>query len=406
MDSSSPSNKVTADDFRDSYESIVQPSESIIDYLYKTINDVSHRGAGKGGYYNRTQQMMSRTDRYGQNPMATNSECVGLTFITKPKLNLTTTCLRHCGGLMATLDSMDPRNLSFAIRCYLDSNFSTIGAGRNLAKLCAWFDSDTAYINPLSNALTQIHGWPSFDLAVSASEDGFYSEHQTIARGSDFLNQTYDLSLTFTDIQGGPILMMLYYWVYWIALLCRGRAWRYMEDTLERRLSYTCSIYRFVYNTNKKTVTKWAKATGCFPKSIPMGENFDITSRTHFIDALQEFSVPFVANHIEYMEPDILKDFNYIMDKFGGPMYVSGGRTLRSDRIPLSNSPNTNFMGIPYFDLFSGTNELMWLGNKDETANTPEAALAALKVAIDQEMVRISSSSDSSDTGNSSIVTE
>lgn len=395
----------TTETIKDSYSSVLPPSDSILDYLYKTVNDVAHRGSGKGGYYNRIQQAMSRTDRFGQNPIATNSENVGLTFITKPKLNLSTSCLRQ-DSFLATLNSLDPNTYAFAIRCYLDSNFARTGAGKSLAPLCPWFDSDSAYINPLSNNLTQIHGWPSYDVAVSASEDGFYSENQTIARGGDFLNQTYDLSLTFRDIQGGPIMLLLYYWAHWINLLNNGDVYRYMEDTIARRLPYTCSIYRFVLGPDKKTIVKWAKATGCFPKSIPIGENFDITSRTHFVDALQEFSVPFVANHIEYMYPDTLADFNKIMDEFGGPMYKAGGRALRADRVPLGNSPSKNFMGIPYIDLFGGTNELMWLGDSNEVANTTEAALAALKTAVDEEVARIDAEVTDQDTSSNTIVSE
>lgn len=379
-------NRITHEAYAEEYKNFTKSPDNIVSYLMDTVTDIGHRGSGKGGYFNRTQLTMSRTDRFGQNPMTSNSENVGLTFITRPKLNLSTSVIRQ-DPVLSTLDTLDPTSYTFAIRCMLDTEFANRSIAKNISRLCPWFDSDVPYINMLSNNLIQIDGWPSFDLAVSPSADGFFSENQTIAKGSDFLNQQYDLSLTFRDIQGGPVMALFYYWVYWIALLCRGDVWRYMEDTLGNRLCYTCGIYRFVLDPSKRTIVKWAKATGCFPRSVPMGQNFDISDRTHFISSTQEFSIPFVANHIEYWNPNTFTSFNRIMDRYGGPMFTVDGKSLRDDRIPLDNTASNNYKGIPYINTWEGRNELMWLATKDEIGNGPEEALAELKRRIDMAML-------------------
>lgn len=387
---------ITHEDLSGEYLNSLDRNSSLIQNLYDRINDLGHVGSGKGGYFNRYQLNMSRTDRFGQNPLPPNNENVGLTFITRPKLNLSTTSIRQ-NEILATLDTLDNTTMPFAIRCMLDTNFSNNGVAKNISKLCPWFDSDVPYMNILSNNLLQINGWPDFSLQTAASEDGFFSENQTIARGSDFLNQTYDLSLNFRDIDGGPVIALFYYWVMWIALLCRGDVTRYTEDTLTRRISYSCSIYRFTLDPSKQYIRSWSKATGCFPKDVPFGEKFNITDRTHFITALQDFSIPFVANHIEYMNPRSLKDFNKIMDVFGGPMFKPGGKELRDDRIPMNNIAENNFKGIPYIDLAGGKNTLLWLGDQNEVANTAEQSMIELKNKIDAEVKRFQNSSSSTD---------
>lgn len=394
---------LTPYDFDSDYEQYTNVPDSLVDELCRAANDLGYRGSGKGGYYNRMQTVMACTDRFGINVADLNTENIGLTFITKPKLNLTMSNIRH-EPILSTLVTDDPTTVPFAIRCYLDSNYATLGNSGLVATNSFYYDSRTPYINPLTNSISQIHGWPPFDVSTVTSEDGFFGENQTMAKGSDFNNQTYDLTLTFRDTTGSPALFLIHYWVYWIACMMQGSVTKYEEDIIQNRHSYTCAIYRFVLDASKTRITAWSKATGCFPRSSPINEKFDIASRSHFIDSLHEFSVQFVANHISYMNPNTLLEFNSIVTKFAGPIFDSRGSKLRSDLAVLPNVASNNYKGFPYIDTWRPHHPLYWLGDRNEQEDTISNTMSTLRSSIAAYTARLEAADAEEDNESSGYI--
>ena len=349
--------------------------------------ETSFQSSANGSYFGMYQTALSRFDRFGQNHFMPNTEKAGMTFITRPKLNLSTASLRQ-DAIMSTLATLDSTSIPFSIRCYLDSEFATRGPGREFAEDSPFVANNTPFILPLTNCLISISGYPDPVLDTETTEGGFFSEDQTFAKGSDFLRRSYDLSLTFKDIQGGYVLALFYYWIWYISLVTNGIVTAYPEDIDERVLCYTCSIYRFLLDPTLKYITKWSKATGSFPKSVPMGNSFNFSEREAFISANMMFTIPFQVNKFEYMNPMVFYDFNTIMEEYAGQNYYNNAIDYSTvnerdlidqgkdpyDYLPsrffAPNDAEYNYRGIPWIDTARGMNELKWVVNKKEIDNS------------------------------------
>lgn len=372
-------------------------SESLIDQLKQAATESTFRSSGAGSFYSTWQTVTSRIDRLGYNPTPPNHEVAGLTFITRPKLNLTTTSLRQ-DPTMSTMASVDPLSFPFSIRCYLDSKFAQWDKISGIASLSPFVNSDVPFIVPLTNCLQSITGFPSFDIDTETSNGGWFGEDQTIAKGSDMNMRTYELNATFRDFQGGYIMAMFLYWARYIALVTKGITVAYPEDIIARRLNYTCSIYRFVLDPSRRFITKWAKATGCFPKSVPIGSAFDIPGRENYIHATQEITIPFVANTIEMMDPRIFADFNVLAAKWAGD---PGTRSVSSDgtvkysngRVATSMDGSSNFCGIPFINTAAGGgNELMFLAQPEELEDPAATIMNQIRQSVDQQVAAMNGS--------------
>jgi hypothetical protein len=333
-----------------------------LETLFSQATQQSFRAAGTGSYLSQYQSLLSQFDRYGINAMLPNHEVVGYTFITRPKLNFSTTSLRQ-DRILSMLDTADNSSLQFAIRCYLDTRYAKYVD--NLALKCPFFNAQSPFLIPLSNNLVSVSGWPDPVLDTETTDGGFFSEDMTMVKGSDRLNRTYDITLTFRDIQGGFIISLLWMWIHYIELVVRGDTMAYPEDIEARRINYTCSIYRMVLDPSRQFITKWSKATGCFPRSLPIGNIFNFGEKENFIHSAAQYSVPFTVNKVEIMDPIIFRDFNTIVARYA-PFVKQVGNTIS----PVANAGN-NFMGTPYIDLLNGYNQLNFLLPSGTIINDP-----------------------------------
>lgn len=321
-----------------SQKEIDKAAESFNNTQYQAAIDQIMRSMGAGGYGNRLEAFMAGIDRYQRNIPQTNTEHVGLTFITRPRLCLSAPNLladRRFAALNTTEASM-----SHAIRCYLDTKFSkAISEGAANTPLV---NSNSPWFTPLMNGLVGISGWPDPVLQTETTSTGFFSEDQTFAIGYDELNKTYDLSLTFKDPQNGPLAAIFYYWILYMHNLCRGIQVAYMDDVTYQRLNYTVSIYRFRLDPTRRYITGYAKATGCFPKSVPLGAMFNFGEGDLFAPEVGKFTIPFVANKIEYNDYAIFLDFNRLATRYWSDIDTPG------KFIELGDSATGNFSGVPF----------------------------------------------------------
>lgn len=350
-------------------------TDSQRDQLLAAISESIAIYGGRGSSQFVAETILSKHDRFGNSPVQINSEMVGLTFFTKPRLNLTTTSLRQDPQL-AMLDTLDPMSLMFSIRCNLDTVFMKSDVARENAETSPWLNTQSPFNIPLGNTLVGMSGWPDFNIEYETTEAGYFAEDMTLARGSDRGRRTYDISCTFRDIQGGYIMAYIYYWIHAMALQMEGTIVAYPEDREANRLNYTCSIYRFVMDPSMKTIVKWAKATGCYPVSIPIGDVFNFSPGDSFIHTSQQFTIPFKVNNVSYMDPRHLLAFNTLVKRYATDI------TTKGSRIAAPVSAAANFAGIPYIDLYNGTNELMYMAKKEELVDPTEKILKQISDSL------------------------
>lgn len=352
--------------------------------LMEAVTETIAIGAGRGSNSAVAQTLLSKHDRFGNSAVQINAEMVGLTFFTRPRLNMTTMSLRQDPAL-AILDTLDPLSWMFSLRCNLDSAFARSPQGRDAAAMCPWFNDETPFNVPLSNMLTGISGWPDFSVEYETTESGYFSEDMTMVRGSDWGRRTYDLSCTFRDIQGGYLMAYFYYWLRAMALQMDGTIVAYPEDREANRFNYTCSIYRFVLDPSMRTITKWAKATGCYPVSLPIGDVFNFGPGDSFIHTSQSFTIPFKANNVSYMDPRHLAAFNTLVRRYAGENVADG-----DNRIKTSVTAAHNFCGVPWIDQYSGNNELMFLAKPEELEDPTTATIEQIKNSLQAQMSKLS----------------
>jgi hypothetical protein len=305
--------------------------------LYAQIMDEVLRSVGAGGYNNQMQTFLVGLDRFQRNILQPNAEHSGFTFITRPRLCLQTGSLKQHRAF-APINTMEPNSIPFMIRCLLDTKFhrTTSAAAKSLL-----LDANNPFFTPLCNALTGISGYPDLTIQTLTTDSGFHSEDQTFAIGHDQLAKSYDLNLTFKDVQGGPVAAIFYYWLMYIHCVTKGLMIAYSEDIDNQRLNYTVSIYRFTVDPTRRNITNWSKATGSFPKSLPIGPKFNFNEGETFIPAASTFSIPFVTNRIEYNDFMIFQDFNTLVRRYC---------TEIDNWEVMPHDPSSNYRGIPFVD--------------------------------------------------------
>ena len=245
-----------------------------------------------------------------------------------------------------------------------------------LAKKCPFFNWESPFIIPLSNNLMYQSGWPDPVLEPETSDAGFFSEDFTIIKGSDRLNRTYEVNLTFRDILGGFVISMLYMWHHYIELVVRGDTTAYPEDIDARRVNYTCSIYRFILDQSRQVITKWAKGTGCIPRSPPLGNMFNYGEGENYIRSAERFSIPFIVNKVEYMDPIIFRDFNTLVKRFSPTARAWANGNPGNEVVVAGMDPAQNFIGVPYIDTAGGQNRLDFLCSAADLADPYASQLA------------------------------
>ena len=333
---------------------------------------------GRGSSSHVLETILSKHDRFGCAPVQLNSEMIGLTFFTKPRFNLTRSSIRQ-DPTLAMLDTLDPLSWMFSIRCNLDTVFAESNVARSAAGLSPFFNDESPFNVPAGNLLTGITGFPDFNIEYKTTESGYFAEDMTLARGADWGRRTYNLSCSFRDIQGGYMMNYFYYWIIAMALQMDGTIVAYSDDREANRLNYTCSIYRLVLDPSMRTVVKWAKATGCYPVSVPMGDAFNFSPGDSTITAIQNFNINFVANNIRYMDPRHLEAFNTLVQRYAGKNFPNGRKLA-----PVNAS--SNFTGVPYIDIRSGSNELQFWARPSELENTTNAFIESTIANIRNQM--------------------
>ena len=348
-------------------------SETLKTQLLDAVTESNAIYAGRGSSQYVAETLLTKFDRFGNSAVQINSEHIGLTFISRPRFNLTTRSLRQ-DPTLAMMDTMDPLNWMFGIRCNLDSVFAQSPVAASLAGFCPWFNDTSAFNVPLTNLMIAQSGWPDFGVEYETTQSGVFSEDMSLVRGSDWGRRSYTINFTFRDIQGGFLMCYFYYWLYLMALQMNGTIVAYPDDRDANRLNYTCSIYRFTLDPSMRTITKWGKATGCFPLSIPIGDVFNYGVGDSFNHTSREFSIPFMVNNVRYMDPRQLAQFNTLVQRYA-PDQVD---QLSDNRILVPATANGNFAGLPWVDLRTGSNELQWYAKPEELIDPVQSLIESI----------------------------
>lgn len=285
---------------------------------------------------------------YG-NPQPTNTDNHGLTFFTRPNLNLTYDNLQADRRMMP-LASQDPTTYQRAIRNWLDPD--------NASKVPSTLvDPLMPFITVLTNNLQSISGWPDPFASTFSTKEGNYKEVLSMMDGPSKHYGSYQLTATFRNIGGDPISLLIYYWLIYGLRVTDGSMVPHPYSMTHNEIDYNTRIYRFVLDPSRRFIQKVLNCGAAFPVGVPLGAagNFDSDQPYNLANAM--LSIQFECNGCEINDPIAFEDFNRLMVMFN-PYMQDGIRQQSYIQLKPNELLLFNYYGYPWVDIT--TQELQW----------------------------------------------
>ena len=302
--------------------------------------------------------------------VTSNTDLYGLTFFTRPQLNLQSDNIRNVRQLYPLLTDVSTSIQRF-VRATLDprliNGYRIVtphkpGNIYSVAPIsCPLVDNKMAFIPVLTNSLNAISGWPDIVAPVYDSKNGLYNQQFSQVDGSVKYLQAFDMSATFRNTRGDTILYLFYIWLWYQSLVFEGYLTPYPDFLVENELDYNTRIYRLVLDQTRTYVKKIAATGACFPISVPMGSFFDFDKEKPYNDQNKDFTIQFRCNGVTYQDDILIKEFNATSVIFNASM-SDANRHLAMVKVEKSLLSYFNNRGYPYID--PNTYELQWFVEK------------------------------------------
>lgn len=301
--------------------------------------------------YNRTQQGSA---------VPANTDMQGLTFFTRPNLNLSYDNIMAIRQL-SVLASNQPRSYNRIIRRMLwpDSINSDIKGDNTI------FDNRQAFMPLLSNCLTNMSGWPDLTLHAYSTSEGMAKEVWMMNDSIAEINGRFSLDCTFENTLGDPISFTLFAWLLYIGGVYMGTKIQPAGYSIvQREIDYQTRIYRFVMDWSGRYIQKWAACGAAMPVGLSIGTSFNFSRDTPYNEANKQVQASFECVVAEYNDPITLWEFNKLVVMFNPDM----GDGIR-DRTMVMVGPEErklfNYKGYPWINL-NGDPEMQWFVDRDE----------------------------------------
>lgn len=300
-----------------------------------------------------------------QTPLAIpqNKDHYGLTFFTRPQLNMRSSNLRQ-NRLFTKLLTTEELSYFRMIRNTLDPRLdSAYGTGvPGLERItCPLVDPQQAFIPIFTNSLLNISGWPDIRLDTFTSKAGPYKEEWSIVDSLAVNYSAYDLTASFRNSKGDPITMMLYIWEHYMSNVFEGTLSPYPDFLINNEIDYNTRIYRLVLDATKRYVVRIAACGASFPYAAPYSAIFDYDSTKPYHEGSNEFQVPFKCMGAIYDDDILIRAFNQVVGYFNKSMAVKYIHDLPGPavtKVPFEYLDIFNNRGYPRIN--PATRELEW----------------------------------------------
>ena len=318
--------------------------------IFNTWYGINHRGTGS--------------------PAPTNADQHGLTFFTRPNLNLSYDNIKTERIFLPLLDKRGSgvKSIFTAIRLLLDPQAFNEGGPTNPIK-SDLIDNNNPFICLLTNNLLSMSGWPDIMLDTYTSKEGRARESWSMGDGKTRFFQTTGISASFRNMIGDPITLLFFYWVNYISLVYEGRITPKPESIIENEIDYNTRIYRLVLDPTRTYVRKISCCGAAFPTSAPIGASHNFSVDAPYNMENKDVSINFQMMGVDYLDPIVVKEFNEVVDMFTGGIKNDKYLKLngRDSSGKFNGSPNDinlmNFRGIPHIDPI--TFELEWYVDRE-----------------------------------------
>lgn len=292
------------------------------------------RNRGYGSKQNANQLMFSGLNHRGTGNNVTKfRDHHGYVFFTRPDLNLTYDNLSMVREFTDLRDA-DPVSVQRAIRVYLDprsayegGKIETDAQGRKNPIIDSpLVDKQNPFIPLLTNNLINLSGWPDPRVDTYSSQKGIAFEEYAYSNGIYKRNELFELSTTFRNTNGNPIMRLIDTWLLYMSEVATNPLFLpYPDHIVKREINYDTRIYRILLNETKTRVTTWAAtALHAFPLNSNMGSTFDYNEKEIFADKNDTINVTWQCAGAEYCDPILLYEFNTLVATFIPPLEIVG----------------------------------------------------------------------------------
>lgn len=308
-----------------------------------------------------------------------NKDFYGLTFFTRPRLNLTTENLRYAAPgqsrVLAPLLTERSDSIQRIIRCLLDPDLAKRdGVGGPIAS--PFVDPQQAFIPILTNNLLSIAGWPDVIAPTFTSAEGVYKESFSMVDGLTQNYGTYDITANFRNIPGDPINLLFFAWITYASLVYQGMMVPYPDMIINNEIDYNTRIYRLVLDSTKTRVQKIAACGASFPWNSQLGASFNYEADRPINNGNDQITINFRCMGALYQDDILVYEFNRTVGMFNPSMAEQqfSRRQIDRDNWEWTNPYNTkvplealmifNNRGYPRIDPIT-YNLDWWVSNQD-----------------------------------------
>ena len=323
-----------------------------------------------------TNAMSGINHRGVGNPTPYNTDNHGLTFFTRPRMNMSYDNIAMDRVLTPLLtDRKD--SYQRAIRTLLDPD----GAFRSTPPVVSdLVDHKSPFIALLTNNLLSLNGWPDPGVAYYESKPGVAKEAWAMVDDVARNFSSFDLQASFRNIAGDPITLLFYAWIRYAARVYDGTLMPYPEMIIDNEIDYQTRIYRLVLDPSRQWVQKVAACGASFPYSTSLGAAFNFSSDTPFAqDNAQQISVPFHCTGAEYQDPILFREFNDLVAMFNTDMGDDRRRSVMKE-LSKDELAYFNYYGYPHIDI--RTQRLSWWVDKADYARLLQNIKSATRPAV------------------------
>lgn len=332
--------------------------------------DTSSRSPGLGGIGTGTYTVLHGLNALGGMPaLPINADNQGLTFFTRPCLNLSYNNVIGTRKL-AYLATSESDSMGLAIKCMLsppgfETPSSSGSSGRSTITddLCAFL--------PISNLLLSLSAPPDLVADLYESSEGYNKEQVSWVDSKPNNYSAYDLTATFANMEGDPITSLFSAWLEYSMRVAEGSMLPFTINLVENRIDYQTRIYRLLLDRSRTYVQRIYACGAAFPTSNPLGAVMGYTHGVHLTPEADQIQITFRCLGAMYDDPILIVEFNKTVVTFN-PAMADNQRASTMTKVTGSTKNGIALKSLLNFKMYpriSPTMELEWWANTQDYNN-------------------------------------
>lgn len=325
---------------------LLETGKGFIDYASL---DKMFRVMGYGGAGSAIVDTLYGTNIMGTAPPApTVNEHQGLTFFTRPLLNLSYHNIRNDPSFTHML-SEERSSLASFVQATLDP----LGNHN-----CPLVDPASAFIPLLGNTLISLSGWQEAILNTWTSSPDRMKGQISIGDSATDVNGVFPLSATFRNIRRNPLNYLFHCWVRYIGLVKSGVFDPYPEFMAYNIKDYESRCYRVILDPTRQYVEEITCNFACFPTADRSAIRADLSDAGPSLKENDTYNQTFESTGARYFDPRTMYDFNEAATMFNPILANPATRKSQMRRLWPQEYQTLSFRSYPLIN--TSTAELEW----------------------------------------------